>query len=296
MNVFRKCLESLGPEELEELRERGFIAFEEALSLDEAAEAAAALSAAARRIIEDPAAGVLEPRTAAGNQSGRTLRSANGRTTVQFEAAAADPGTARVYTAEIEAAIRKLMWFEDEAPILRSIYRDHRRIRGVVESVLGKDAVLYQSMALIKPANIGSEKPWHQDNAYFSIRDLDGILGTWIALDDATVENGCMHFLEGGHKAGPLKHYHGKDCEIVPGRFDPARAVPVELPSGGMVIFHGNLPHFTPPNRSRFRRRALQYHYRAASNEVIPAEAYNEIFKERDGTPASCAAARPEAF
>ena len=45
------------------------------------------------------------------------------------------------------------------------------------------------------PPKIGIDKPWHQDNAYFAVEDLDGVLGTWIALDDSTIENGvCTLF------------------------------------------------------------------------------------------------------
>ena len=151
-------------------------------------------------------------------------------------------------------------------------------------------------MALVKPPTGGVEKPWHQDNAYFAIEDMDKVLGTWIALDDATISNGCMHVLKGGHLLGPLRHHHTFDCEIVPGRIDPASATPIKLKAGGILIFHGNLPHKTPANTSPDRRRALQYHYRTSDNEIISKDEYFGIFKESDGTPASCMAAIPENF
>lgn len=166
----------------------------------------------------------------------------------------------------------------------------------MVQSILGSEVDLYQAMALIKPALHGSEKPWHQDNAYFSVEELDGILGTWIALDDVNIENGAMHFLPGGHRMGPLKHMHTTDCEIEHDRYSDETAEAICLKAGGIILFHGNAPHFTPPNHSPNRRRAIQYHYRAMNNAVISKEEYKKIFKEKDGTPASCAAAVRENF
>jgi hypothetical protein len=89
---------------------------------------------------------------------------------------------------------------------------------------------------------------------------------------------------------------HTTDCEIKKGRFDPEGMLPVPLKAGGALFFHGNLPHWTPINSSSSRRRALQFHYRAVDNPIIPAAEYNEVFVEADGSPATCAAAVPENF
>ena len=151
--------------------------------------------------------------------------------------------------------------------------------------------VLKADIALSKPPFIGSEKPWHQDNAYFNWLPL-GLVGTvWIALDDATVENGCMHVLPGRHRLDALKHYHTIDCEILPDRFDRSAAVPVELPAGGAMWFSAMLPHQTPPNRSDQRRRALQFQFRGVETRAVSKEEFGKVFAEADGTPASCALA-----
>lgn len=210
-----------------------------------------------------------------------------GRLHVQFE-----PGVPADSAEELR--VRKLMWFCAVNPALDNLAQRHPKIRGIVESILGANPILFQEMALIKPPFIGSEKPWHQDNAYFSVTPLDAVLGVWIALDDATVANGCMHVLVGEHQLGPRRHHHTFDCEIVPDRRDPARAVPVELPAGGAMFFGGMLPHETPPNTSPQRRRALQFHYRSATSRIVSREEYDRVFAEADGTPASCAAAPPK--
>jgi hypothetical protein len=190
--------------------------------------------------------------------------------------------------------IRKIAWYEDEHARFRELL-DSPRVRGVAAQLIGEDVQMFQTMALVKPPLIGSEKPWHQDNAYFKYAPLEGVCGFWLALDDASRENGCMHVLPGWHRRGGFRHVHTNDCQILPERVRPEEAVAVELPAGGAMFFSGMLPHQTPPNRSPYRRRALQFHYRGVSTRVVDQAEYDRLFAEPDGTPASCAAARAEA-
>lgn len=291
---FPSCPTQLTEAQLEQYWANGFIAFENALSPDEVASARQSISDMVRKYaFNDALSRYKAPVETGGNHAGASFKSRNSNWVMTLEPGLVpSPGDPEA----IESMVRKFMWFEDESALFTSICTDHPRIQGVVKSILGSQVALYQSMALIKPAFHGSEKPWHQDNAYFAVENLDQILGTWIALDDVTVENGAMHFLPGAHRGGPLKHEHTTDCEIVKDRYATETAQAINLKAGGIVFFHGNAPHFTPPNRSAHRRRALQYHYRAEENRLISKEEYNEVFKEADGTAASCAAAIPENF
>ena len=98
--------------------------------------------------------------------------------------------------------IRKFMGFtREENPALKDLAEDPSLVR-VVSRLLGGKPKLYQDMALIKPPG-GREKPWHQDRAYFNLTQTTPIVGIWIALDEATPENGCMQVVEGGHRQGP---------------------------------------------------------------------------------------------
>ena len=72
-----------------------------------------------------------------------------------------------------------------------------------LEDLIGPDIVIYNTQALLKPAHHGTSQPWHQDSAYWPIRPCN-LVTCWIALDEATTENGCMHFLPGSHRAGLL--------------------------------------------------------------------------------------------
>jgi phytanoyl-CoA hydroxylase len=194
--------------------------------------------------------------------------------------------------AAMELQVRKFMNFEDEADIFREILAPGSPIQQIASELIGDDALLYQNQALIKPPKIGSTKPWHQDNAYFSVNPLESVCGVWIAIDEATVKNGCMHMLKGQHKVGALRHEHKRDCEINVRKLDLSTLTPVPLKPGSALFFSGMIPHETPPNRSDQRRRALQFHFRGSRSEILPGPDYDDIFKDADGHPASCEAVR----
>ena len=191
---------------------------------------------------------------------------------------------------EAELKFRKLHGYHREHQTFVDLTR-HPRVAGFISQLIGEEAILKAEMALSKPPFIGSEKPWHQDNAYFNWLPLEKVATAWLALDDATVENGCMHVLPGGHKLGALRHHHTIDCEIFPDRIDRSQALPVPLKAGGAMFFSAMLPHQTPPNSTAERRRALQFQYRGVSTEAVSREEFGRVFAEADGTPASCALA-----
>lgn len=267
------CPEALSPSLVRKFKEDGFLAFDKVLSGEE-------LESAKHAISEAILIGRKKKDVAV--ETGK-----NDRFWVQFESGFIDQ---EVSDEEAELKVRKIMGFKNLLPIFSLLAMNHKKIKGVLESLIGKEPILFQDMALIKPPFIGTEKPWHQDNAYFSVTPLDAVVGVWIALDDATVENGCMHVIPGGHKLGPLCHHHTFDCEVKPGRVPKDKVVPVEISAGGAMFFYGLLPHQTPPNSSPERRRALQFHYRCSSSSFVSKEAYDKVYAEEDGTPASCAA------
>jgi phytanoyl-CoA hydroxylase len=236
----------LEPADLRRFAERGYFAMEGVLTGEEVLRCAAALDELARR--RPTGVGVQEEpyyQQGGGRQGGGPR---DGQ-----EPAPAAP----------ELRVRKLWKFADAAPVLGALVAASR-ITAVLDQLVGPGARLIQDMALMKPPYRGAEKPWHQDNAYFDWAPLDGVIGVWIALDPATVENGCMQVVPGSHRAGPAPHYHVRDCQLVDqaSRAEGAEVVP--LGPGGALFFSALLHHGTPPNRSADRRRALQFHYAAA--------------------------------
>ncbi len=175
-------------------------------------------------------------------------------------------------------AVRKLMYFVDYDARLKELSH-HRKLIDVVERIAGERVGLFQDMALLKPPRMGREKPWHQDHAYFDFPLDTTVVGVWIALDEATLDNGCMRVLAGRHRAGPVVHFKRRDWQIcdtdIKGK-DGVVAVP--LKPGGLLLFDGLLPHGTPHNNSPARRRALQFHYRNESSRKWSQEERLAIF------------------
>jgi phytanoyl-CoA hydroxylase len=212
----------------------------------------------------------------------------DGRTHVQEEPALrqADGSPAPETAAERELRVRKVFDFTHHDPRLHALTAQPR-LRALLSQLVGPESRLIQDMALLKPPRVGSEKPWHQDTAYFDWLPLGGIVGCWIALDPATVENGCMQVIPGTHLEGPVAHFHRRDCQIADSRVQVQRAVAVPLEPGGVLFFSGLIHHGTPPNRSADRRRALQFHYAAAACRRMSFEEHAALFEE-GGLYAGC--------
>lgn len=158
-------------------------------------------------------------------------------------------------------AVRKLYQFVNYEPRLRALSH-HERLLNVVSQLMGGlTPAMFQDMALIKPPRLGREKPWHQDHAYFNYPLGTPIVGVWIALDEATIENGCMQLLPGRHRDGPRIHFARRDWQLCDREVLGLESVAAPLPPGGLLFFGGLLPHGTPHNDSGARRRALQFHY-----------------------------------
>lgn len=161
-------------------------------------------------------------------------------------------------------AVRKLMGFCCAEPRLHAVAHHPRLLDAVSRLMGGRTPKLFQEMALLKPPMIGREKPWHQDHAYFNLPLGTAVVGVWIALDEATPENGCMRVLPGGHRAGPRVHFKRRDWQLCDSHVPRQGVVACPLKPGGLLVFDGLLPHGTPHNRSPHRRRALQFHYAPA--------------------------------
>jgi phytanoyl-CoA hydroxylase len=196
-------------------------------------------------------------------------------------------------------AVRRLLAFAEYDARLIGIAQ-HPALLAVVEKLLGAPPKLFQSMALIKPPR-GREKPWHQDHAYFELPLDVRVVGVWIALDEASVENGCMRFLPGWHRVAETErqrdgemerasarrvvkvgdelrplwpHYPLRDLQICDREMAglEAHRIAAPLQPGGLVMFDSYIPHGTPSNYTAQRRRALQFHYTAAEVPKITAE------------------------
>ena len=138
--------------------------------------------------------------------------------------------------------------------------------------VIGPNVKCMQSMLFIK-SNGKPGQAWHQDEIYIPTRDRS-LTGGWFALDDATAENGCLWVIPGSHARGVLwpqrvQHDPRFDCAHETFRFPYADddAIPVEVQTGALVLFHGYLLHRSLPNRANSGfRRVLVNHYMSAES------------------------------
>ncbi|MCH8293067.1 phytanoyl-CoA dioxygenase family protein [Candidatus Poribacteria bacterium] len=144
-------------------------------------------------------------------------------------------------------------------------FRQHALNPALVDAVadlIGTPLSLYADQALLKPPLYGSEKPPHQDNAYFGVSPADSVITCWCALDDATLENGCMHYIPGSHKLGLVEHEKIENTpHLVPPEFQKDKAVAAPVRAGGCVFHHALSLHMSPPNQTKLWRRAFVCHY-----------------------------------
>ncbi len=122
-----------------------------------------------------------------------------------------------------------------------------------------------QSMLIFKQPAIGGEVTWHQDGS-FLYTVPQSVTGFWFALEDASLENGCLWVLPGQHKNGlrsRFRRINGQlQTETLPGApsFDENDGAPLEVSAGTLVVLHGALPHYSEANRSSKSRYAYTLH------------------------------------
>jgi len=158
--------------------------------------------------------------------------------------------------------------------VCRSI-AEHETLTDVAAQLLGPNLKLLRSAAMFKPPEVGSEKGFHQDAAYYPIQPTDHVT-VWIALDEATPENGCMNVVPGAHKDGLLGHEaadYDTDIVIADRDFTKEDAVPVPMEPGDALFSHCLVPHFTAPNTTETWRRALIMSYMDARSRFTKSAA-----------------------
>jgi phytanoyl-CoA hydroxylase len=132
------------------------------------------------------------------------------------------------------------------------------------------DPLLLQSMYIFKQPRIGGEVICHQDST-FLYTEPQNIVGLWFALEDATLENGCLWAIPGGHKLGLKQRWRRGVSGMYFETFDSEpwpedQLVPLEVKKGSLILLHGLLPHKSLANRSARSRQAYTLHLIDASS------------------------------
>lgn len=137
---------------------------------------------------------------------------------------------------------------------------DHPLFHDLCARLYGPHAPLsiFRAMVMNKPAGQGTVLPWHQDGGDVWALDRDPLLTVWVALDPATLANGCMEFVPGSHRQGLLSREGSTLAATAAARHcPPDRVLPIEVEAGHAVAFHNWLIHRSGVNPSARPRRAF---------------------------------------
>ena len=142
-------------------------------------------------------------------------------------------------------------------------------LAGVAADIGLADALALQSMYIFKQPRIGGEVGCHQDATFLYTEPIT-VTGFWFAIEDATLENGCLWAKPGGHRTTLRKLFKRAGSTDADGTVfeeldptplpSPSELVPLEVPAGTMVILNGLLPHWSDINRSPRSRHAYSLH------------------------------------
>jgi len=205
-----------------------------------------------------------------------------GKISFFFEEAALDENGHLMYPKE--KAINKIGHaLHDLDPIFSLFSRNHK-IAMLIKELDIYDPLLIQSMYICKQAHIGGEVGCHQDATYLYTENLS-MLGLWFALENATLENGCLWAIPGSHKT-PLKarlrrvskyELHHEIYDSSPWDFD--KLIPLEVTRGSVILIHGLLAHMSKENVSSDSRHAYTLHI-ASRQDPYPADNWLQRNKE----------------
>lgn len=171
------------------------------------------------------------------------------------------------------------MWRENEA-FRRHIYNP--TITAMIAQLIGCDTIrVWHDQMQMKPPRVGGPTDWHQDHPYWPIIQPADLVSAWVAIEDATIENGCMSmvpqsYLWGRYKDGtigtdPVTYEPTPDPSLLPAGAK-IEAVPCEVKAGSVVFHHCLEWHGAPANRSDKRRPAIAVHYMPGYTRYEPGD------------------------
>uniref|UniRef100_A0A3Q3NAM9 Phytanoyl-CoA dioxygenase domain-containing protein 1 n=1 Tax=Labrus bergylta TaxID=56723 RepID=A0A3Q3NAM9_9LABR len=142
------------------------------------------------------------------------------------------------------------------------------KVQGIAKKLGVVSPVILQSMFIFKQPGIGGEVTPHQDATFLYTEPLGRVMGLWIALEDATVNNGCLCFIPGSHNSGisrrmvrtpkgtfPLTDFTGREQA-----YDETKFISAPVKKGGVVLIHGEVVHCSAQNTSEDSRHVYTFH------------------------------------
>ncbi|MCY4071640.1 MAG: phytanoyl-CoA dioxygenase family protein [Chloroflexi bacterium] len=158
---------------------------------------------------------------------------------------------------------RKLSKFNQRNPLIWHNAHCGKPVLEIARYFLGDDILLKYDSCFLKPARSGSATPWHQDNGLWRDGDIEPF-NFWMALDPATIENGCLQMIPGSYRTEIVPHVLYEDSihgvlpkERVEEMIDTYGVEHIELGPGSIVVWHSSAWHYSPPNTSEKGRIAI---------------------------------------
>ena len=147
--------------------------------------------------------------------------------------------------------------------IAKTAYRQW--LIGFGSALMGREMGFWYDQFLAKPPTISTPTYWHQDEGYWGRNLDDKGVTCWIPLQDVDATNGCMHFIDGGHRLGVLPHHRveGMQSDLLTCEVDEARAVVCPIRRGDVTFHHSKTPHMTNANTGKALRKAVTNHMQA---------------------------------
>ncbi|MCY7349414.1 MAG: phytanoyl-CoA dioxygenase family protein [Cytophagaceae bacterium] len=172
------------------------------------------------------------------------------------------------------------LWFTPGDNLYGRLTRSRRMVESVA-MLLDSDAPVchFHSKLMMKEPRVGGAWEWHQDYGYWYKNEFlfpDQMVSVMVALNAATIENGCLQVIKGSHKMGRVEHGFageqvGADATMVENALKTMELVYAELQPGDTLFFHSNILHRSDANLSDKPRWSFISAYNAQSN--VP---YNE--------------------
>jgi len=136
-------------------------------------------------------------------------------------------------------------------------------------ALLRQPVEFWYDQFLAKPPHASAPTRWHQDEGYWGRNLEERGITCWMPLHDVDTANGCMQFIDGGHRLGVLEHelVPGVQSDLLQCRPDERRAIACPLRVGGVTFHHSKTPHMTTANESDAWRRILTQHFRVVGSE-----------------------------
>jgi phytanoyl-CoA hydroxylase len=128
--------------------------------------------------------------------------------------------------------------------------------------LMGLELEFWYDQFLAKPPEISVPTYWHQDEGYWGRNLTDRGITCWIPLQDVDERNGCMHFIDRGHRDGVRVHrsVEGVASDLLTCDVDERRMVACPIRRGSVTFHHSKTPHMTTANRSHTYRKAISNH------------------------------------